>query len=98
MYMTYLANPTWDNPNSLLSDEDGKCHFFDITLYNAEESAEDARCIMVEFAADAVHGFEPRGLEVSTSIMLPNHVVCSDPELLEDDFCNVAKYARAEDT
>ena len=20
MYMTYLANPTWDNPNSLLSD------------------------------------------------------------------------------
>jgi hypothetical protein len=75
--------------------QDGKCHFFDISLVNTKESAEDACCIMVEFAADTVPGFEPRRLEVLTS-MLPNPVVCGDPELLECNFCDVAKHARAE--
>jgi hypothetical protein len=96
----------YDNPEkTVLSKErnkvfakqqEGKYHFFDITLVNAKESVEDARCVMIEFTADSVPGFEPRRLEVSTS-MLPDHVVHRNPEVLEDDFCDVAKYARAED-
>jgi hypothetical protein len=69
---------------------------FDICLVNAKKSVEDARCIMIRFTADSVPGFEPRHLEVSTS-MLPDHFIYSDPALLEDDFCDVAKFSRAED-
>jgi hypothetical protein len=54
--------------------QDGKYHFFDICLLNAKESVEDARCIMIGLTADSVPGFEPRRLEVSTSI-LPDHFV-----------------------
>jgi hypothetical protein len=75
--------------------QDGRYHFVDISLFNANESAEDARCIMVEFAAPFVPGFEPRRLEVLTSI-LPEHVVYNDQALLKRDFCDLATYARAE--
>jgi hypothetical protein len=75
--------------------QDGRYHFVDISLVNAIKSAEDSHCIMVKFAAHSVPGFEPRCLEVFMSI-LPEHVVYSDPALLKQDFCDVAKYAKAE--
>jgi hypothetical protein len=76
--------------------QDGRYHFIDISLIGDDNKpAEDARSFIVEFATCSIPGFETIRLEVLMSI-LPEHVIYSDPELLKQDFCNMATYAKVE--